>query len=89
MEEEDEKAFATEIVRLGKKNFPKSVHGSGEKAEPQILKVHSWSDASTATAYAIWSDGEVGLTLTLKFDASGKCKILNPRRMSKQELEQK
>lgn len=92
VEEASEQAQLVQLARehLSKKSRPRR----GWKPIRDILKVRSWTDASTAIlyAYVAWdgrgaSNAKASFLFTLKFDAEGNSKIIKTRQMSDQELE--
>lgn len=83
----------SQLVELARNHSLKGFTLSKCAAERDVLKLRRWVDTNTAILYAPCyprNSGrpETGLLFTLKFDDAGKWKIVNTRRMSKDELEQ-
>ena len=87
----DEASKQTQLAQLARKYSPKNTYRKGDSSpESDYLEARSWTDANTVILYAHseGDKGEAAALFTLKFDESGKWKIIKMDRMPKKELEE-
>lgn len=87
----DEDSSKDSFAELAK-HLPKGVHAPRLwRADPNrvVFKVRKWTDADTAILYVYSAgttngggDSPAAFLFTLKFDAEGKCKIVNAQKVS-------
>jgi hypothetical protein len=91
-EESSEESFAQLAKHLPKGVRPPRLW----RADPNrvVFKVRNWTDADTAILYVYSAgssngggDSPTAFLFTLKFDAEGKSKIVNAKRVPKEEIE--
>ena len=82
----------SQLVQSLKQHLPKKFNPRDCAPDRDVLKLHEWTDTSTAILYAPCygrkSDKvETAFLFTLKFDAAGKWKIVKTHEMSAKEVE--
>ena len=83
----------SQLAELAKKHLLKGFKPRTCAPERDVLKLRSWADANTAILYAPCygrSSGELeaAFLFTLKFDDTGKWKIVKTHRMSEKEVKE-
>jgi hypothetical protein len=88
----DGESERSQLLQLAGTHFAKSRSLRRAELLRDILKVRSWTDANTAILYAhsVWvgtrsPDANAAFLFTLKFDASGKSKIIKTQNVSAKE----
>ena len=84
------------LVKLAKELLPKNVHKTTDELIPDVVKVRSWSDASTVIVFSAWhpwkfdrhsNQLEAALLLTINFKEDGSWTITKKQRLAKKEIE--
>jgi hypothetical protein len=88
-----EQTERSQLAELAKKHLVKGFNPRNCESERDILKLRSWSDNNTAILYAPCYDRSSGelntaFLFTVKFDATGKAKIIKTQRLSGKQAQE-
>ena len=88
----DDVSEGSQLVGPLKEHLPKKFNPRDCAPDRDVVKLHEWTDTSTAILYAPCygrkSDNvKAAFLFTLKFDAAGKWKIVKTHQMSEKEVE--